>query len=507
MSVHTKFDHPENKGCLATAPAVLRFASFFPRSLRKREMHDQRAGGDLSHIRHDLSPQNYRVIGDEDWIDVLIAEIATTKRNNHLNEIAAREAKGRWKEAENLRGRGPVDPWKFTAEGPLREGILTVNKLWFGGAGPQEWNPDRVSRFVDRGVEFLQTNFPDGQLREVTVHVDEESVHMHFAVAVWNEKVGQNRGRQRLLQPSANPLLADYEHAQDLAGEAFLDMGIHRGERRAAAARAAKAAGLEGPSPREHVPPSKWRRDQRRKALQDAAAVKAKAQNTVEGMLADAASVSKSTIKKSRKHAIEQAAERRAEADQLLVEANIARSSGRMAGAFRRSWNAKLAQQAEALNQKMMTSRAQLHEMQERSQELARANAQAERDLIAAQQAAEQATTDAATIIQNAQAAERDALMVVQATLADREAATAEIATKREDLTQAHELVLRKDAELTAKLSIVDRLLQQITPLLLRMTSWMRRADLPAPLAAEAAEILQDAQRIVADSMGDAGLE
>jgi len=507
MSVHTKFDHPENKGCLATAPAVLRFVSFFPRSLRKREMHDQRAGGDLSHIRHDLSPQNYRVIGDEDWIDVLKAEIEAAKRDNHINEIAAREGKGRWKEAENLRRRGPVDPWKFTAEGPLREGILTVNKFWFGGTGPQEWDPDRVSRFVDRGVEFLQTHFPNGQLREVTVHVDEEAVHLHFAVAVWNEKVSQNRGRQRLLQPSANPLLADYEHAQDLAGEAFLDMGIHRGERRAAAARAAKAAGLEGPSPRDHVPPSQWRREQRRKALQDAAAVKAKAHNTVEVMLADAASVSKSTIKKSRKHAIAQAKERRAEADQLLVEANIARSSGRMAGAFRRSWNAKLAQQAEALNQKMMTSRAQLHEMQERSQELARANAQAERDLIAAQQAAEKATTDAATIIQNAQAAERDALMVVQATLADREAATVEIATKREDLTQAHELVLRKDAELTAKLSIVDRLLQQITPLLLRMTSWMRRADLPAPLAAEAAEILQDAQRIVADSKGDAGLE
>jgi hypothetical protein len=66
-------------------------------------------------------------------------------------------------------------------------------------------------------VGFLQTHFPDGQLRELTVHVDEESVHMHFAVAVWNEKVSQNRGRQRLLQPSANPLLADYEHAQDLA--------------------------------------------------------------------------------------------------------------------------------------------------------------------------------------------------------------------------------------------------------------------------------------------------
>ena len=104
-------------------------------------MHDQRAGGDLSHIRHDLSPQNYRVIGDEDWIDVLTAEIAAAKRNNYQNEVAARDGKGRWKEADDLRRRGPVDPWKFTAEGPLRGGILTVNKLWFGGTGQRNGTP------------------------------------------------------------------------------------------------------------------------------------------------------------------------------------------------------------------------------------------------------------------------------------------------------------------------------------------------------------------------------
>ncbi|PWK55111.1 hypothetical protein C7455_1207 [Roseicyclus mahoneyensis] len=466
-------------------------------------MHDQRAGGDLSHIRHDLSPQNYRVIGDEDWIDVLIAEIATAKRNNHLNEIAAREAKGRWKEAEALRRRGPVDPWKFTQEGPLREGILTVNKQWFGGAGPEEWDPDRVSRFVDRGVEFLQTHFPAGQLREVTVHVDEEAVHLHFAVAVWNEKVSQNRGRQRLLQPSANPLLADYEHAQDLAGEAFLDMGIHRGERRAAAARAAKAAGLEGPSPRDHVPPSKWRREQRRKALQDAAKIKKSARDAADGILADAAFVSNSTVKKSRKRAVEETRQRQAEAEQVLVDARIARTGGQIVGAFRHIRNQRLAAESEALNEKMLRRKAQFRHMEERSHALAVANARAEADLIAAQQETEEQAAEAAEITAKAKAAEADALEVVQATLAQREAAKAEIAAEQRELSRAQAEVAHKDAELSAKLSKVDRLLRHLEPLLRRMIGWLKRPDLPGEIVKEGNEILSEAHVLISDPPSD----
>ncbi|MGP9792128.1 hypothetical protein [Roseinatronobacter sp. NSM] len=569
MSVHTKFDHPANKGCLATAPAVQRFASIFPRALRKREMHDQRAGGDLSHIRHDLSPQNYRVIGDEDWIDVLIAEIAAAKRNNHINEIAAREAKGRWKEAEDLRRRGPVDPWKFTAEGPLREGILTVNKLWFGGTGPQEWDPDRVSQFVDRGVEFLQTNFPDGQLREVTVHVDEEAVHLHFAVAVWNEKVSQNRGRQRLLQPSFNPLLADYEHAQDLVGEAFLDMGIHRGERRAAAARAAKAAGLAGPSPRQHVPPSGWRQEQRRKALADRDQIREKTRAEAAQVRADAELTAKATVKKSRKRAIREAREKREQADQVMLEAQIALKRGHLAAAFRRVHIKSLAEKTAELERRRSQQAARIREMEARALALHQQNMQAEARAEAARQAqaaaedariaAEQRAKEAArvaeahaaraaealarvdavrdglvalsegvkaralhegdaddlerlaepvraaypeiapavaaahTLVETINSVHNDTAAVARSTLAERAEAMAEI-------EQAQAALAEKQAEVQRKWAAADRLLQLLQPLIERMNSWLRRAELSAGLADEGENVLRDAREVMATS-------
>ncbi len=243
MSVHSRFDNPTPVTRLETAPIVLRFASLFPRDLKRRDMHDKRIGGDLTHIRMDLSHLNTQPVGGLDWIERLHAEIEAAMEHNFEEEIAARERKGRFLEAERLRERGPADPWKFTREGPLREGIITVNKLWFGGTGHENWDPNRVEAFKQRATDFLLEHFPDGQLREVNIDEDEEALHFHFVVAVWVEKVSQNRGRQWLLQPSANPLLANYEYAQDRAGEAFLDLGIHRGERRAAAARQALAAG------------------------------------------------------------------------------------------------------------------------------------------------------------------------------------------------------------------------------------------------------------------------
>jgi hypothetical protein len=346
MSCHPRFDTPEPVPQIDAAPVVLRFASMFPRDLKRREMHDRRKGGDLSHIRKDLSHLNVRPVGDPDWIPQLLRQVERAAADNLAEEIAARETRGRHKEARQLRERGPVDPWKFTRGGPLRDGILTVNKQWFGGVGREDWDPDRVAAFQQRALDFLHTHFPDDQLREVSCHQDEEAFHVHFTVAVWVEKVSENRGRQRLLQPSANPLLTNYEHAQDLAGEAFLDLGIHRGERRAQAAREAKTAGLEGPDTRAHVPPSQWRKDQRLKALQDADRIKRRAADQAETITSNARDMAKSTVRKTRKRAVREAQIRRAEADQVLADARIARQSGRLAAAFSRSWAARLEDRA-----------------------------------------------------------------------------------------------------------------------------------------------------------------
>lgn len=501
MSFQHRFDNPEPAARLDLAPIVLRFAQLFPRDLKRREMHRRRRGGDLSHIRHDLTGLNHRWVGQDGWIDDLLQTVETAARENLRNEIEAREAKGRWSEVERVKLRGLVDPWKFTRNGPLREGILTVNKRWFGGTGIEEWDPERVAQFMDRVLEFLRENFPGDQLLEVDSHVDEESFHVHFVVATWTERTSQNRGRQVLLQPSANPLIQSYEHAQDVAGEAFLDLGIHRGEQRAAAAREARAAGLEAPSPRRHITPSKWREAQRLKALEDRDRIREKTRAEAAQIRADAGLTAKASVKKSRKRAIAEARERKAEADQLLVDADIARHSGRIAGAFQRAWNQRLADKSHALNRKMLSGKAQLRQIEERSQALAKANAAAEAHLINSQQEAEAAAARAATIIQNAQGVERDALIVVQATLAERDAAKVEIARKQQELERAHVLVLKKDTELTAKLSLVDRLMRRLEPLLKRIITWLGHPNLPAEIIEEGRDLLLEAQDIVSTSM------
>lgn len=92
--------------------------------------------------------------------------------------------------------------------------------------------------------------------------MDEEAPHVHFVLAPWHEKFSASRGRQQLLQPSSNPLIANYELAQDVVAEFFADLGILRGERRAKAIRQAKAAALPLPSQPVHMPPADWRRQQ-----------------------------------------------------------------------------------------------------------------------------------------------------------------------------------------------------------------------------------------------------
>ena len=253
---------------------VLRMKGLFPNQLGKFQMHARRSGGDLSHVDETKSGLNEIVLGAEDWADRLRAEVADAAVMNLAEEIAARRARKRPTEARAAEARGPVDPWKFTRVGPLREGILTVNKDWFGGSGADQWAPERVEAFKERGVAFLTECFA-----EICVHAridcDEEALHFHFVLAPWHEKVTASRGRQRLLQPSSHPLLAYYEQAQDLVAEYFSDLGIIRGHQHAAAQREAKARGEALPPRPVHVPPSLWRARQQEavlKALEEAAA-------------------------------------------------------------------------------------------------------------------------------------------------------------------------------------------------------------------------------------------
>ncbi|MCA0851166.1 plasmid recombination protein [Salipiger thiooxidans] len=192
----------------------------------------------------------------------------------------------------------------------MREGILTVHKSFFGGVGRLEWEAKKVEAFKQRALEFLKAHFPGDQLLYVVAHEDEEAYHLHFVVAVWHEKHSANRGRQMVLQPSANPLLANYEHAQDLAGMAFTDLGICRGERRAEARREARRKQEVVPPPRRHVPPSQWRSEQIIKGKATANRIIAEAGAAAVAVTAGARPDAEKTIRKCRKRAIKDARRR-----------------------------------------------------------------------------------------------------------------------------------------------------------------------------------------------------
>lgn len=78
-----------------------------------------------------------------------------------------------------------------------------------------------------------------------------------------------------MLQPSMHPLIKDYEAAQDSVGQWFASLGLVRGERRAAAIRAAPAKMQTSPKRRYHAKTKQWRAQQALRLKTKAAALKA----------------------------------------------------------------------------------------------------------------------------------------------------------------------------------------------------------------------------------------
>jgi predicted nucleic acid-binding Zn-ribbon protein len=147
--------------------------------------------------------------------------------------------------------------------------ILTAHRDYFDATGgaPDPFAAAAVGRaraFEACAVEWLTRRFGADVIHARADH-DETAYHIHAVILPRAEKVSQRRGRQKTLQPSIHPLIADYEAAQDDAGAFFAAVGLRRGERTAAARRAARAADLSLPPKPRHTSPAEWRAEQARK--------------------------------------------------------------------------------------------------------------------------------------------------------------------------------------------------------------------------------------------------
>lgn len=87
----------------AKYPVVLRFEGLFPSQLAGYEMHRTRKGGDVGHVDEGRSHLNRRLIGDADWAQVALDEIATIKATNFAEELEALEKRKRVPPAKRSR--------------------------------------------------------------------------------------------------------------------------------------------------------------------------------------------------------------------------------------------------------------------------------------------------------------------------------------------------------------------------------------------------------------------
>ena len=165
------------------------------------------------------------------------------------------------------------NPWRPTKHGPLREVILTANKAWFDDEMAKFLGENREADFEACALKWLRDTFGDD-----VVHArcdrDETAYHIHAVVVPettvemtrTDRKTGESKviATRRMLQPSKHDVIENYELGQDSVGEAFSHLMLKRGERRAAAIRAARAAGEPLPKRRYHARTAQWRAEQER---------------------------------------------------------------------------------------------------------------------------------------------------------------------------------------------------------------------------------------------------
>lgn len=224
-------------------PLVFGMRSIWPAQLSRVEMHQTRTGGDLSHIRPGRTHLNKFLIGGPEWRDELEESIRRASELNHRHAYSARRwVRKRKKEAQEIKRRGPQDPWKKDrSEGPLREGVLTANRKYFEGDAPGFPDTEKENRFRKSALAFLKEQFGNTCVAAWEDR-DEEAFHIHFVIAPWVTSQSKQAGTQRRLEPSSIPVVKNYEAGHDIAAEYFKSAGLVRGEKRAEARREAFAA-------------------------------------------------------------------------------------------------------------------------------------------------------------------------------------------------------------------------------------------------------------------------
>lgn len=245
-------------------PIVLRFKPMFPHDIAGYVLHEERKGRGSKHCEPGMAMANrFNLIGEPDWRERFEERYELARLSNFAEELEALEALGRKKDWTDRADAGPLDPWKASKQGPLREVIITVNKDWFNAFDDPSLliNAARSARedaFVETSIAWLKERFGDAVIT-ARADFDETVPHIHAIIAPWAEKTSKRRGRQHLLVPSAYELLKSYEQAQTDIADYFAPLELVRGQRRAEERRQAEEGGTDKPEYRENQCSHVWR--------------------------------------------------------------------------------------------------------------------------------------------------------------------------------------------------------------------------------------------------------
>jgi hypothetical protein len=303
------------------APVVLRFASVRPAALARIRMHARRSAGDLEHIipaarSIPVAARNEFHEGGpppaDDWVEKFHETTKAAALSNREARAVAAEERGQMKEARRIRRQPPTPPYREGKGGPLREGVLTASAEWFNE------DPRRVQAFKKEGLAFLRKQFGK-DLLHVRYDLDEAAPHFHFVVGSWVEETTRGGAKVKVLRPRSNPLIADYEKAQEAAGQHFDSLGLNRGQSWRGIQKMAKEAGIEPPPPRRHKTPSAHRADLKERETIAELAVRGAIEFKAEGLKQAAAFIQDEMGKVSteRAHLAKQASAVRADAQTL----------------------------------------------------------------------------------------------------------------------------------------------------------------------------------------------
>lgn len=233
--------------------------------------HQRRSGGNLSHVDASRTPLNRVLVGSDQPGQDMRAAIDAMAIANLSEEVEGlRKTRGKKAAAARLR-QGPAQPWDAKNTKPWTEIVLSASPIWFRdpGQGPGEWNNARVDAYAARAEKILRQRFGD-DLVHLSLHLDEETPHLHAAILPTHEKTSKRRGRQRIVshrqheafrQPEADPenFLApesSYERLQDEFAAEFRDLGIERGHAHAFEQR------MGDHEPPEHLSTAQWQAKQ-----------------------------------------------------------------------------------------------------------------------------------------------------------------------------------------------------------------------------------------------------